>query len=81
MSKNLTPVVIGTVGAGYAVAPFIGTLLSLLIFHELPGILFTAALILMLIGAWLSSQDKPLNDVFKIKNELIRKLLIACNNK
>uniref|UniRef100_I5AW67 DMT(Drug/metabolite transporter) superfamily permease n=1 Tax=Eubacterium cellulosolvens (strain ATCC 43171 / JCM 9499 / 6) TaxID=633697 RepID=I5AW67_EUBC6 len=46
--------------AYYAVAPFIGVFLSLLIFREIPGIMFIAALILMIIGAWLSSQDKPL---------------------
>ena len=36
--------------AYYAVAPFISVFLSLLIFREIPGILFVAALILMLIG-------------------------------
>lgn len=46
--------------AYYAVSPFIGVFLSLLIFREVPGVLFAAALILMIIGAWLSSQDKPL---------------------
>ena len=46
--------------AYYAVAPVIGVFLSLLIFREVPGLLFIAALILMIIGAWLSSQDKPL---------------------
>ena len=51
--------------AYYAVAPFIGVFLSLLIFREIPGILFIAALILMIIGAWLSSQDKPLKEVFR----------------
>ncbi len=50
--------------AYYAVAPFIGVFLSLLIFHKVPGPLFIAALILMIIGAWLSSQDKPLGEVF-----------------
>jgi len=50
--------------AYYAVAPFIGVFLSLMIFHEIPGPLFIAALILMIIGAWLSSQDKPLREVF-----------------
>ena len=43
--------------AYYAVAPFIGVFLSLLIFREIPGILFVAALVLMIIGAWLSSGD------------------------
>ncbi|HBB61842.1 MAG TPA: EamA/RhaT family transporter [Lachnospiraceae bacterium] len=51
--------------AYYAVAPFIGVFLSLLIFRELPGILFGAALLLMIIGAWLSSQDKPLTETFR----------------
>lgn len=48
--------------AYYAVAPFIGVFLSLLIFREMPGILFIAALLLMIMGAWLSSQDKPLKE-------------------
>ena len=52
----------------YAIAPFIGVILSLLIFREIPGILFIATLILMIIGAWLSSQDKPLKETFR-KNQ------------
>jgi len=51
--------------AYYAVAPFIGVFLSLLICREVPGPLFAAALILMIIGAWLSSQDKPLKETFR----------------
>ena len=43
--------------AYYAFAPFIGVLLSLLIFREIPDCLFLAALLLMMIGAWLSSKD------------------------
>lgn len=43
--------------AYYAVAPFIGVLLSLIIFREIPGAVFFAALGLMVIGAWLSSSD------------------------
>jgi drug/metabolite transporter (DMT)-like permease len=43
--------------AYYAVAPFIGAFLSLIIFREVPGVLFLAALALMAIGAWLSSGD------------------------
>lgn len=46
--------------AYYAVAPFIGTALSLLIFRETPGIRYFAALGLMIAGAWFSSSDKPL---------------------
>ncbi len=48
--------------AYYAVAPFISVILSLLIFHTIPGPLFIAALVLMIIGAWLSSRDEPLNE-------------------
>ena len=45
--------------AYYAIAPFIGAFLSLIIFPEIPGGAFLIALILMLAGAWLSSSDKP----------------------
>ena len=51
--------------AYYAVAPFIGTLLSLVIFREIPLYTYFIAFGLMLIGAWLSSSDKP---IFKKKN-------------
>ncbi len=51
--------------AYYAVAPFIGVLLSLLIFREVPRPLFITALLLMVIGAWLSSQDEPLEMPWK----------------
>ena len=43
--------------AYYAIAPFIGAFLSLIIFREVPGVLFLAALALMAVGAWLSSGD------------------------
>ncbi len=46
--------------AYYAVAPFIGVLLSLLIFREMPPYTFFIALGLMAAGAWLCSSDKPL---------------------
>lgn len=46
--------------AYYAVAPFIGTFLSLLIFREMPQYTYFIALGLMAVGAWLASQDKPL---------------------
>ncbi len=46
--------------AYYAVAPFLGTLLSLAIFRELPDYTYFIALALMIVGAFLSSQDKPL---------------------
>ena len=50
--------------AYYAVAPFIGVLLSLLIFREIPPYTFFLALALMAVGAWLCSSDKP---IFKKK--------------
>ena len=46
--------------AYYAVAPFIATILSVIILREIPDITYYFALVLMIIGAWLSSQDKPL---------------------
>ncbi|MGN1040005.1 MAG: DMT family transporter [Candidatus Fimimonas sp.] len=46
--------------AYYAIAPFIGTFLSLVIFQEKPHYTYFVALALMGVGAWLSSQDKPL---------------------
>ncbi len=46
--------------AYYAIAPFIGTLLSLLIFRDMPPYTYFAALALMIVGAWLCSSDKPL---------------------
>ena len=39
----------------YAVAPFIGVFLSLLLFQELPGLLFLPALLLMGLGTYLAS--------------------------
>lgn len=42
--------------AYYAVAPFIGVFLSLLILQESPGPLFPAAFVLMAIGTWLASR-------------------------
>lgn len=52
--------------AYYAVAPFIGTLLSLLIFRELPRYTYFIALGLMIVGAFLCAKDEPL---FKKKKE------------
>lgn len=46
--------------AYYAIAPFIGVLLSLLIFKELPTYTFFVALALMAVGVWLCSSDKPI---------------------
>lgn len=43
--------------AYYAVAPFIAAAFSLLIFREIPAPTYFAALLLMIIGAWLSSHD------------------------
>ncbi len=39
--------------ACYAVSPFVGVLLSLIIFHQLPGRLFWAALLIMAAGVYL----------------------------
>ena len=47
--------------AYYAVAPFIATILSVIILREIPDTAYYFALVLMIIGAWLSSQDKPLS--------------------
>ena len=46
--------------AYYAVAPFIAAILSRIVFREFPDITYFTALGLMIVGAWLSSQDKPL---------------------
>ena len=46
--------------AYYAIAPFIGALLSLIIFAEIPKYTFIIALVLMVIGAYLSASDEPL---------------------
>ena len=46
--------------AYYAVAPFIGTLLSLAIFRELPRSSYFVALALMIVGAWLCASDEPI---------------------
>lgn len=47
-------------GAYYALAPFIGTVLSLIIFGEIPRANYFIALFLMIIGAFLSSSDTPI---------------------
>lgn len=46
--------------AYYAISPFIGTLLSLAIFRELPHATYLVALGLMIIGAWLCAKDEPI---------------------
>ena len=46
--------------AYYAIAPFIGTFLSLIIFREMPPATYFVALGLMIIGAWLCSRDEQL---------------------
>ncbi len=46
-------------GAYYAVAPFIGTSLSLVIFREVPPVTYFVALAAMAVGVWLSSGDEP----------------------
>lgn len=44
--------------AYYAVAPFIGMLLSFVIFRELPGALFFIALAIMIAGTWLVNREE-----------------------
>ena len=51
--------------AYYAIAPFIGALLSLVIFREAPQDTYLIALGLMIAGAWLCSSDEP---IFKRKD-------------
>ena len=53
--------------AYYAIAPFIGTLLSLIIFRTPPHYTYFLALGLMVVGAWLCSSDDPLIKKRKIK--------------
>lgn len=43
-----------------ALTPFLGAMLSLVLFREIPEAKFFAALSLMGLGAWLSSSDEPL---------------------
>lgn len=43
--------------AYYAISPFIGVILSLIIFRELPDISFFAALAIMILGTYLASTD------------------------
>ena len=50
--------------AYYAVAPFIGAFLSLIIFRDMPKYIYFIALALMIVGAWLCSSDEP---IFKKK--------------
>lgn len=44
--------------AYYAIAPFIGALLSLILFREIPSISFLIALIIMLIGTYYTTTDQ-----------------------
>ena len=46
--------------AYYAIAPFIGALLSLVIFRDMPRYTYFVALGFMIIGAWLCSSDEPI---------------------
>ena len=43
--------------AYYAVSPFVGVFLSLILFREIPGPLFWVALVLMAVGVWLNMED------------------------
>ena len=46
--------------AYYAIAPFIGAFLSLIIFRDMPKYTYFIALALMVVGAWLCSSDEPI---------------------
>ena len=52
--------------AYYAISPFIGALISLIIFKDIPEYSFVVAMIFMAAGAWLCSADKP---IFTFKRE------------
>lgn len=54
----------------YAVSPFIGALLSLLLFGELPPVRFYIAALLMLIGTWFASSDAPVFSAEQIRVKL-----------
>ena len=45
------------ISAYYAVAPFIGVALSLLLFWEIPTMSFIVALLIMIVGTYLASTD------------------------
>ena len=45
--------------AYYAIAPFIGVLLSFIMFREIPGALFFIALAIMVAGTWMVNRDTP----------------------
>lgn len=44
--------------AYYAISPFVGAMLSLIIFREIPGLMFVIAFIVMIIGTYFTSTDK-----------------------
>lgn len=46
--------------AYYAINPFVAVFLSLILFLEIPTWQYWVALIIMILGAWLASSDKPL---------------------
>lgn len=54
--------------AFYAVAPFIGVIFSLLIFRQIPQILFLVALPIMIAGAYFTMTDKKSEATFLHKN-------------
>lgn len=45
--------------AYYSVAPFVGAALSWLLFGIRPGVLFVPAILLMVLGSYLSLPEKP----------------------
>lgn len=53
--------------AYYAVAPFVGVLLSLILFRQIPSISFFIALAIMIVGAYFASSDSKLIHIKKEK--------------
>jgi len=51
--------------AFYAVAPFLGALLSLVIFQEIPSATFIIAVIIMIIGAYYAATDRSWKEIRK----------------
>ena len=56
--------------AFYAIAPFIGVGLSLLIFKETPSTSFILALVIMIIGAYYASTEETIMDNSECRNDI-----------
>ncbi|MGB4659060.1 MAG: DMT family transporter [Mobilitalea sp.] len=49
----------------YAVAPFLGAVMSLVIFREMPGVTFLIAVVIMMIGAYYAATDRMQKEISK----------------